>query len=465
MGNLRSVEKALERVGARPELGADPARAATADGLILPGVGAFPAAMSASRRSGWAGSSPSGWRPARRYSGSASAFSCCSSSTTELGGARGLGLLDGTVAELDAPGLSCPHIGWEPVRWERECELSAGIEDGTPFYFVHGFAPAGRRTRRAARDRGPRRTLRLRDRPPAALRGAVPSGEVERRRPAPARQLRGDLRAGPGAERMILYPAIDIRGGRAVRLVQGDYDRETAYDADPVDAARRWVEQGARALHVVDLDGARDGRAGEHRSASSGSARRSTSPVQVGGGLRSAEDVAAVLAAGAERAILGTAALADPALVEALAAEHGERLVVAADARAGQGRGRGLGARLADRGGAARRDRSPARGVRRFIHTPVEVDGTLEGPSVSSLREVASSAADAGATAHLLGRDRDARGPRGDCGRAPRRGRGRDRRQGPLRGPVHGRRGHRGAHGRATRPGCGFLVLGPKSAV
>ena len=195
---------------------------------------------------------------------------------------------------------------------------------------------------------------------------------------------------------MICLPAIDIRGGRAVRLVQGDYDRETAYDADPVDAALRWAEQGAELLHVVDLDGARDGT-----PANLGVLERICTavsvPVQVGGGLRSAEHVAAALAAGAERTVLGTAALADPALVEALAAEHGARLVVAADARAGKVAVEGWerGSRI----GAAQLVESLAgRGVRRFIHTPVEVDGTLEGPSVSSLREVASAAAGAGAT-------------------------------------------------------------------
>ncbi len=142
---------------------------------------------------------------------------------------------------------------------------------------------------------------------------------------------------------MILYPAIDIRGGRAVRLVQGDYERETAFDADPLEAALRWVDQGARALHVVDLDGAR-ARAPVNIEHLTRICAEVEVPVQAGGGLRRAEDVAAVLAAGASRAILGTAALADPALVEALAAEHGD-----SDRRLGRrarrrGRGRGLGA-------------------------------------------------------------------------------------------------------------------------
>ena len=117
---------------------------------------------------------------------------------------------------------------------------------------------------------------------------------------------------------MILYPAIDIRAGRAVRLVQGDYSRETAFDADPLEAARRWVEQGAEALHVVDLDGARAGSPAnlEH-------SRRicveAGVPVQLGGGLRDAATVDRALEAGVERVVIGTAALRDPEFLRAAA--------------------------------------------------------------------------------------------------------------------------------------------------
>jgi phosphoribosylformimino-5-aminoimidazole carboxamide ribotide isomerase len=189
---------------------------------------------------------------------------------------------------------------------------------------------------------------------------------------------------------VILYPAIDIRGGHAVRLIQGDYDRETRYDADPLDAARRWVEQGAQALHVVDLDGAREGAPFniEHVARICDDIDVA---VQAGGGLRRAEDVAAVLDGGAARAVLGTAALADPALVEGLAAEHGERIVIAADARSGsvaiEGWERESAIGSADLVGELAR-----RGVSRFVYTPVEVDGTLEGPALDGLREVAAAA-------------------------------------------------------------------------
>jgi phosphoribosylformimino-5-aminoimidazole carboxamide ribotide isomerase len=189
---------------------------------------------------------------------------------------------------------------------------------------------------------------------------------------------------------LILYPAIDIRDGHAVRLVQGDYDRETVFDDDPIDAALRWAEQGARALHVVDLDGAREGR-----PVNLDHVRRICAvvelPVQVGGGLRSAEDVDEALEAGADRAILGTAAIAEPALIESLAASHGERIVVAADARAGRVAVEGWELEAAITS-AELIQALTDRGVRSFVYTPVEVDGTLLGPAVDGVREVCDAA-------------------------------------------------------------------------
>jgi phosphoribosylformimino-5-aminoimidazole carboxamide ribotide isomerase len=194
---------------------------------------------------------------------------------------------------------------------------------------------------------------------------------------------------------VILYPAIDIRDGRAVRLVQGDYERETAFDADPLDAARRWAEQGAEALHVVDLDGARDG-APVNLEHVMRICETVAVPVQVGGGLRDAGDVEAIFAAGASRAVLGTAALADPALIEGLAAEHGERIVVAADARDGRVAVEGWARESTIGAGQLIADLAE-RGLRRFVYTPVEVDGTLEGPGLAGLREAAGAAGDHGA--------------------------------------------------------------------
>jgi phosphoribosylformimino-5-aminoimidazole carboxamide ribotide isomerase len=194
---------------------------------------------------------------------------------------------------------------------------------------------------------------------------------------------------------LLLYPAIDIRDGRAVRLVQGDYSRETAFDDDPANAARRWAGEGAQALHVVDLDGAREGEPAnlEHLGRICDAVEV---PVQFGGGLRTAEAIAAALDAGAARVVLGTAAIADPALVEAMAAEHPGALAISVDARAGK---------VAVEGWLRETEIEPAeligeladRGANRFLYTPVEVDGTLAGPSLEALRPVAEAAQSAGA--------------------------------------------------------------------
>jgi imidazole glycerol-phosphate synthase subunit HisH len=141
MGNLRSVEKALEHVGATAAITNEAEALRAADGLILPGVGAFPRAMERIRELGL------DELIAERHEAGAPILGICLGlqllfdSTTELGGATGLGLLEGAVDGLDANGLKVPHIGWEPVCWEHETRLTDGIPSETPFYFVHSFAP------------------------------------------------------------------------------------------------------------------------------------------------------------------------------------------------------------------------------------------------------------------------------------------------------------------------------------
>ena len=194
---------------------------------------------------------------------------------------------------------------------------------------------------------------------------------------------------------LTLYPAIDIRGGRAVRLLQGDYDRETGYDADPADAARRWVDGGASIVHVVDLDGARAGRpvtlAVIERIAAAVDV-----PVQVGGGLRDTGSVEAVFDAGAARAVLGTSAQRDPDLLGGLAAAHGERIVASVDARGGRVAVEGW-ERPTETAVEDAIEALGSRGVRRFVYTPGEVDGTLEGPGIDGVDPVLDACAATGA--------------------------------------------------------------------
>lgn len=188
---------------------------------------------------------------------------------------------------------------------------------------------------------------------------------------------------------MILYPAIDIRGGGAVRLLQGDYERETAYDADPVDAALRWAGEGAEFLHVVDLDGAKAG-APQNLDAIERIAAAAECPIQVGGGLRDEKAVSTVLAAGAERVVIGTAALRDPELLAAVLEAHGDRVVVSVDARHGKVSLAGW-TETSETGIVDAIRELSSRGVSRFLTTAIEVDGTMEGPAIDELGRVAAA--------------------------------------------------------------------------
>jgi glutamine amidotransferase len=141
MGNLRSVEKAFERVGADVRITSDADEAGRADGLVLPGVGAFARAMERVRELGQDELIADRLARGVPVLGICLGFQLVFERSTELGGGEGLGLVAGDVTPLDAPGLKVPHIGWEPVQWHGESELTAGISDHTPFYFVHSLAP------------------------------------------------------------------------------------------------------------------------------------------------------------------------------------------------------------------------------------------------------------------------------------------------------------------------------------
>jgi phosphoribosylformimino-5-aminoimidazole carboxamide ribotide isomerase len=188
---------------------------------------------------------------------------------------------------------------------------------------------------------------------------------------------------------VILYPAIDIRGGQAVRLLRGDYNQETVYDADPADAARRFSEAGAEFLHVVDLDGAREGSPA-NLDAVRRIATAAGCPIEVGGGLRDRAALDAVLEAGAERVVIGTAALRDRPFLASALESHGERIVVSVDARAGRVSLAGW-TEASDAVAAEAVAALEGAGVRRFLFTPIEVDGTMEGPGMAELGLVAAA--------------------------------------------------------------------------
>lgn len=141
MGNLRSVGKALEHVGARPVLTSDHARVREADGIVLPGVGAMPKAMERVRQLALDGLLRERVEASVPVIGLCMGMQLLFESTTELGGAEGIGLLEGPVEELDAPGLKVPQIGWNPVSWRRTSALNEGLPEPCAFYHANSFAP------------------------------------------------------------------------------------------------------------------------------------------------------------------------------------------------------------------------------------------------------------------------------------------------------------------------------------
>jgi phosphoribosylformimino-5-aminoimidazole carboxamide ribotide isomerase len=187
-----------------------------------------------------------------------------------------------------------------------------------------------------------------------------------------------------------VIPAVDIRGGRCVRLYRGQADQQTVFDEDPVRVALRWEDQGASLLHVVDLDGAFEGRPVNDPVvvAITGALKI---PVQVGGGIRSTETALRYIDAGVSRVVVGTAAFEDPDWLAGLAAELGERLAVGLDTRSGKVAVEGWVA-AGGEGLLEAARRLEAAGVRRLIYTDVLKDGTLEGPDLAGLEALANVA-------------------------------------------------------------------------
>ncbi len=188
---------------------------------------------------------------------------------------------------------------------------------------------------------------------------------------------------------MILYPAIDIYEGRAVRLVQGDFAQNTVYEDSPLEAARAWVQAGARFLHIVDLDGAKGGTP-QNLHHIEEIATELQVPVQCGGGLRTLAAVRDALRAGAERVILGTAAFTDVDFLDDVLGAYRERIIVSVDTRGG----------MISTSGWQETTQMPAesvierlqnRGVRSFVYTDIDKDGLQAGPDLQDVRRIAAA--------------------------------------------------------------------------
>lgn len=185
----------------------------------------------------------------------------------------------------------------------------------------------------------------------------------------------------------IIYPAIDIRGGKCVRLFQGDYAQETVYADSPVEMAKRWVEQGAAWVHLVDLDGAKEGKPANAELIKE-IAKSVSVPVQVGGGIRTEEQIADYLDAGVARVIVGTAAIEDEPFTKRILQAYGDKIAIGLDCRNGLVATRGW-LTTTDVQATELAKRLVSYGAETFIYTDIARDGTMTGPNVEEIAGLA----------------------------------------------------------------------------
>ena len=399
MGNLRSAEKALERTGARPVHHARPRRDPR-----LRRRGAARRRARSRRRCATSASCELDGLIGELLAGGMPMLGICLGmqllfeTSSENEGGWGLGLLGGRVERLPAPGLKVPHIGWNVVKWERRTALVEEPARRVPV-LLRALVRAGGRLRATTCSARPATASRSCARSSASRSTACSSTPRSRASTACsccATSRRSALRSAPlpsGPAVPALYPAIDILGGKAVRLEQGDFDRRKVYDSDPLDAARRWVAEGATWLHVVDLDGARDGRPVnlEHLERIAATRGRA-GPVRRRAADRRGRRSMRV-AAGADRVVIGTVAFTEPDVLDA----HDRARRRACADRGGRARRRGRDRRLAGQhaidGPGGRDARCAAEACGGFVYTSVDRDGTLEGPDCEALARVCEAAA------------------------------------------------------------------------
>ena len=396
IGNLRSAQKSLERMGADARLTADAGLIADAAGVVLPGVGAFGPCMAALRDTGLDEQARCGGR--RRAAVSWASASACSFSTRVP---RKRPVRPGwascpALSRLLPGNVKRPQMQWNRLEVRTPSPLLEGL-DGAWVYFVHSFAAPMADNVAAVCDYG------------GPVAGVVGDANVwatqfhPEKSARPGLRLLGEFREpGPDCGReglrwSSIRPLI-LRGGRCVRLYQGSYDAETVYSDDPVSQAQQFADAGASWIHVVDLDAARTGDPA-NLAVIAAIADAVDVPVQTGGGVRSLDAAAALADTGVARVVIGTAAVETPELVEQVAAR--QPVAVGLDAR-----GRDVATHGWEQGGggdllelAALFESSGAEAV---VVTEISRDGTMSGPDTDGLS--------GGAGRHRPGGDRLRRG-------------------------------------------------------
>ena len=297
---------------------------------------------------------------------------------------RGLGLLPGRIERIETV-LKLPQIGWNALDILRPNAMTEGLENGSYVYFVHSFMakPSDENDLAAVTDYGTRV-------PAMVARGNLfgcqfhpeKSGEVGLS-DAP------QLCKTDGGGKMKVIPAIDLKDGQCVRLQKGDYGTAHKVAENAVETARRFLEAGASLIHMVDLDAAKDGSHANYGVVEQ-VIRETGATVELGGGIRSMQDVETVLALGVSRVIIGSAALRHPEFVAEAVKKYGDKIVVGIDAKSETVRTDGW---LDDSGEnyIAFAERMESYGVKNIIFTDIDKDGMLAGPNFDQLAALRAS--------------------------------------------------------------------------
>ena len=386
-GNLGSVEKAFGRLGMAAVVTEDPSVVADAEAVVLPGDGAFQDAMDNLGARALLDPLRACLDDGRPFLGICLGYQLLFTESEEFGQCKGLDVIPGAVRRFPA-GLKIPHMGWNQVEHRGDLALFDGIPSGAHFYFVHSYYPATSDSVAGRRLVHVRSVVSGGHRPRRALRDPVPSREEPALGHQAPRELRR-LRAGTALVTFEIIPAVDVKEGRCVRLRQGKADAETVFGEDPVAMARRWEAEGARRLHVVDLDGA----FGKPRQTAVLRAilEAVSIPVEVGGGLRTVEDVELVLGTGARWAIVGTRAALDPDFLGLVCRRFEDQIIIGIDASDGRVAVDGWKRVLDLEALALARDAASA-GAAAIVYTDIARDGMETGPNLWSTESVARAA-------------------------------------------------------------------------
>lgn len=436
VGNLYSLKSSLAFLGENACVTGDPAEIRRAEKIILPGVGAFSDAIGKLKKAGLDTVLKKEAARGKPLLGICLGMQLLFEESHEYGVTEGLGLIKGKIrsveADLGEP-LKVPHMGWNRLEIRDEAgddPVFRYFENGDYVYYVHSFygTDCGESVLAGSRygvfvpgvvrsgsvygmqfhpEKSGSAGLGLlkafvgpgaeeeKEKPSVlSAAGAGSAGADPRKEKTAAGKTEGSRKpdtggrgtSAPDRAPLELFPAIDLREGRAVRLYQGDYDRMTVYDDDPAAAACRFREGGAGNLHLVDLDGARDGTAANFPVI-----RRIVEEtglfVQVGGGIRNEERILRYLDIGVSRVILGTAAVTDGGFLREMVKKYGSRIAVGVDVRDGKAAIRGW-TEITEKDGIGFCRELAEAGVETVIYTDISRDGAMAGTNLAAYEEL-----------------------------------------------------------------------------